>query len=75
MAVAGEDTIELRGQSPKSVIAIVDAIAIANRVDRIDVVNAVLLRWARKQAHTSTVVANVTQGNPPLPDSNWSPLE
>jgi len=70
-----EDTVELRGWTPKNTIAVIDAVAIANRVDRFDVVNAVLLRWARKQVHVATVVGNVTQSNPSLSDSAWSELE
>ncbi len=74
-AVDPDSLIELRGKSPKAIIDVVDAVAIANRIDRIDVVNAVLLKWARKQVHVSTVVGNVTRGNPQLMDSDWSALE
>lgn len=73
--MATEEMVELRGKTPRGIVDVIDAVANAKRVDRMDVVNRVLLLWAREQVHVSTVVGNVTRGNPPLLDSNWTPLE
>ena len=70
-----DDLVELRGKCPKAIVDVLDAVAIANRCDRIDVVNDILLKWARKKVHESTVVGRVTNGNPRLTDSGWSALE
>jgi hypothetical protein len=69
------DTGELRGQTPKSILAVIDAVAIAKRKNRIDIVNHVMLAWAKEQVHLATVIANTTRGNPPLPDTDWGRLE
>ena len=73
--MAVDDLVEYRGKAPKGVLAVVDAFAIAKRTDRTAIINRILLGWAKEQIHLSTVVANTTRGNPPLPESDWGALE
>jgi hypothetical protein len=70
-----DDLVELRGKTPKSVVAYLDAFALAKRMDRMEVVNRILLTWAREQEHLQSVLASVTRGNPSLPDSGWGRME
>lgn len=70
-----EELVELRGKTPKPIIDVLDAICIARGCDRFDVVNEVLLRWARQLAREAIVISRVTQGNPRVMDSNWQALE
>lgn len=70
-----DDLVELRGMSHRAVIAFIDGFAIAKRQNRMQVVNRILLNWAREQAHIQSVMANTTRGNPPLPDTGWNELE
>ncbi len=70
-----DDLVELRGKTPKSVVAYLDAFALAKRMDRMEVVNRILLGWAREQQHLQSVMSNVTRGNPSLPESGWGALE
>jgi hypothetical protein len=67
--------VELRGSMPAAIVAVIDAVAIAKRKNRMDVVNSVMLRWAKDQLHLATVVGNTTRGNPPLPETDWGRLE
>lgn len=69
------DLVELRGLSPRSVIAYVDGYAMAKRSNRMAVINKILLAWARDQAHVANVLQNTTRGNPALPDTGWDSLE
>ena len=75
MASDDRDLVELRGHMPASVIAVIDAIAIARRKNRMDIVNRVMLIWAKEQLHVANVVGNTTRGNPPLPDTDWGGME
>lgn len=67
--------VELRGQMPRSIISVIDAVAIAKRKNRMDIVNRVMLIWAKEQLHVANVVGNTTRGNPPLPETDWGRLE
>lgn len=66
-----DDSVELRGQTPKPIVEVLDAICIARGCDRFDVVNEVLLKWARQVAHEATVIASVTRGNPKVMETDW----
>jgi hypothetical protein len=75
MATDDRELVELRGHMPASIVAVIDAVAIAKRKSRMDIVNRVMLIWAREQLHVATVVGNTTRGNPPLPETDWGRLE
>lgn len=57
-------TVELRGQCPKDVVDVVDAVAHARRLDRTSMVNLILSEWAEAKAYEAQCIARVTRGNP-----------
>lgn len=73
--MANDDLVELRGQTPRQIIDVIDAVSAARRISRMELVNRILSKWTRDQLHEATVVSRVTRGNPPVSDSGWSPLE
>ncbi len=75
MADEASPTVELRGQCPREVVDVLDAFCSARRLNRQELVNRILKRWAMERLHEANVLANVTRGNPPLTDSAWGSLE
>ena len=59
------DWIELRGDIPRDVADVLDAVSMANSCSRIDVVNEILHEWASERVHEASVIMRVTRGNPP----------
>ena len=73
--MAAPDTTELRGPCPKRVVGVLDAVSGARKLDRMQLVNEILLEWAKKRVHESTIVARVLRINPAEADSGWGDLE
>lgn len=76
MAKNPDDWTELRGEIPRPLADLIDALVLARggrakSVDRMTVVNEVLLKWGRQVAHESMIVHRVTGGNPAGLDSSW----
>lgn len=67
--------VELRGESDKWVIDVVDAVSNVKRLTRMEVVNMVLSRWARAKLAEANVVQRVMRGNPMPPEPTWPPSE
>lgn len=65
----GGDTAELRGECPREVLDVLDAVAFARDKTRIAIANEVLGEWAKKVRHEATLVQRVIQRNPALSDS------
>lgn len=68
--MASDDFVELRGRTPRWVVDVLDGYAIAHssgitKTDRMDVVNEVLMEWAKRQMHLVKVLDRLTRGNPP----------
>ena len=61
-----KETTELRGMCPSDTVAILDAVSIARSINRIDLVNEVLGKFAEKTLHEANIVMRVTRGNPEL---------
>jgi hypothetical protein len=70
--MAPRRSVELRGEVPRDLIDVIDAVALARGVTRIDLVQQILSRWARERVHEANVIHRVTGGNPPLSESNGS---
>lgn len=68
-------TVELRGQCPREIVDVLDAFCAARRLNRQELVNRILRRWAMDRLHEATVLQRVTRGNPVLADSEWGALE
>ena len=56
------DTDELRGQTPKATIAVIDAVSTVRRVSRIALVNEILAAWAEQQRAEATAIERVLRG-------------
>jgi len=70
-----DDTVELRGDIPKNVMAMLDAVSTAKRVSRMSLVRKILNDWAVKTYHEAMIVERVTKGNPPLVAVEWQDTE
>lgn len=57
------EQVELRQNIPAETAQVLDAIAIARRCSRAEVVAEVLNRFANERLHESTIVARVMRGN------------
>ena len=62
MSVADPTRIELRGDVDRCVTDVLDAVAKARRVSRMEVVESVLREWADRTIHESTLVLRLTRG-------------
>lgn len=56
---AVEDTDELRGQTPKPILAVLDAVSIARRKSRIALVNEILAEWAMQAESEAVAITRV----------------
>lgn len=69
------DSVELRGMVSRDLIEVLDAIAIARKKARIDVVVEVLQAFADERIHEATLIQRVTRGNPRLMDQSGGASE
>ena len=60
---------ELRGPCPREVVDLLDAVSMARRMTRMELVVEVLRAYAAEQLHIASVVSSVTRGNPQQPES------
>ena len=60
----GIDTVELRGDSPRAVINVLDAVSMARGVTRMSLVNEILSEWASNKLHESTLIQRLKLENP-----------
>jgi hypothetical protein len=67
--------IELRGMCPREVVDVLDAVSVAKGLTRTDLVNRILLDWAKRKHHEAMLVHRVTRGNPPAADGPWKATE
>jgi len=68
--MAATDSVELRGLCQRETIDVLDAVSLARRISRIDLVNEILSAWCVDQVRTATLVYRAAHGNPPLTDAN-----
>lgn len=58
------DLVELRGDVPEHVIAVIDAVVQSTPgASRMSVVREILDRWARQKVHEATLVGRVVRGH------------
>jgi len=63
-------TVEVRQDTPKWVVDLLDAYSQADRRTRGQLVNEILTRWAKAEAHRWRLIHRVTGGNPGDPDGD-----
>lgn len=73
--VGERSVVELRGDCPREIVDVLDAVAIARDVTRIELVNTILRKWARERSHEAMLVARVTRGQSALADERGGPAE
>lgn len=61
-----KDTVELRVEVPKSVMAVIDANWMVRGGSRASVVNQVLGNWHMEEIHAASVTMKLQRGNPDL---------
>lgn len=57
-----EPIVELRGQVPRLVVNVLDAVSLTGRVTRWDLVNTILQEWADLRMREAAAVMRLTTG-------------
>jgi hypothetical protein len=74
-----ELTTELRGECPRWIVEVIDAVALARggpgaNIHRATIVNEVLAEWAEKKRHEAMLVHRIAGFNPTGSDSGMQAL-
>ena len=67
-----KDLVELRGLIGRNSADVLDAVAQAQELTRMDVVNQVLNDWAKRRLHEATLIVRVTRCNGSAPEVGGS---
>lgn len=59
--LSGTLKVELRGDIPRDVADVLDAVSQAKRIPRMELVNSILQGWADEKLHEATLVVRVTR--------------
>jgi hypothetical protein len=73
--MAKTDDVEIRFMAPRRLAEVADAIAIAHRKNRGEVLLEVIEAWANQQVHVATLIHRVTRGTPGGSDPGRSGTE
>lgn len=65
-----DTTLELRGQCPRDIVDVLDAVSMARRITRTELVNQILGQWTQKTVNEATLVHRVLRGNPKVSDGS-----
>lgn len=57
------ETVELRGQAPRELVDVLDAVSTHRHITRTDLVNEILAKWAEDKLHEATLVIRITNSN------------
>ena len=60
---SGRATVELRQQIAKETIDTLDAVSLARDMERYELVEEILGKWAAERRHEAKMIANVMRGN------------
>ena len=60
---------ELRGECPRDIVCVLDAISMARGITRTELVNTVLGEWAKQTTHEANHVVRVMRGNPAMSET------
>ncbi len=69
---SGALKVELRGDVPRNVADVLDAVSQARRISRMELVNAILSEWADETLHEATLIVRVTRAEGRSPASAGS---
>jgi hypothetical protein len=59
MAATNDDRDELRGQTPRTILGVLDAVSAVRRMSRIQLVNEVLAEWAERAQAEAIAIERV----------------
>lgn len=59
--LSGALKVELRGDIPRDVADVLDAVSQAKRIPRMELVNSILQGWADEKLHEAILVVRVTR--------------
>lgn len=59
------DTAELRTECPLEVVDVLDAVSLAQRLTRGQLVVRILSEWAEQRHREAILIARLSRGNPP----------
>ena len=62
MMVSEDATTELRFKSPRAIVDVLDAVSLAQRKERTELVNEVLQAWADDRRREAEAVMRITSG-------------
>lgn len=68
-AVNGSETVELRGECPRAIVDVLDAVSMARDKTRIALVNEILSEWSQKVLHEHSLLSRVVHVTPPHAES------
>lgn len=60
---ANDGSVELRGQAPRLIVDVLDAISLSRRITRWELVNEILTAWADTTMKEATAVMRVAAGD------------
>lgn len=60
--MADENTTELRFKAPRLIVDVIDAVSIAQRKDRTELINEILSAWADDRMREATAIMRVAAG-------------
>lgn len=70
-----EASVELRGLTTRQIADVLDAVALARGVSRIELVNSILEKWRAEVVHEASLICRITRGNGCCPESSGNHKE
>ncbi len=59
--MATDLTTELRGPCPKDTVDVIDAVSMARRMSRTELVNEILTEWAKARLHEAELITRLSR--------------
>jgi len=66
--MAATDQVELRGMVARQIIDVIDAVSMARRQSRVELVEEILRAWSETRLHEANLVNAVAGRNPSRPE-------
>jgi hypothetical protein len=58
-----ELNVELRGPCPKTTVDVIDAVSMARRLSRTEMVNLILAEWAEGRVHEANLITRLSRSH------------
>ena len=75
-ARSSTETTELRGECPKWIVNVLDAVSMAkpSQRNRTSLINEILGKWAEEKLHEASLIQRLAGGNPNRPETGGGNL-